>query len=111
MLLKMQCPRFGIYFGFSFLPCSVPVRAKHMEWNQVGLKIDFSKCSVLFLCLLNLKVLKNGVLEGSRLDFGGPGVRFWRLQASISKGFGTDFSKMFDVFWAPLVRKCFLPAS
>ena len=30
-------------------------------------------------------------------------ARFWRLQASISKGFGTDFSKMFDVFWAPLV--------
>ena len=38
-------------------------------------------------------------------------ARFWRLQASISKGFGTDFSKMFDVFWAPLVRNCFLPAS
>ena len=34
MLLKMQCPRFGIYFGFSFLPCSVPVRAKHMESIQ-----------------------------------------------------------------------------
>ena len=31
MLLKMQCPRFGIYFGFSFLPCSAAVRAQHME--------------------------------------------------------------------------------
>ena len=32
--LKDQCPRFGIYFGFSFLPCSVPVRVKHMELNK-----------------------------------------------------------------------------
>ena len=34
MLFKMQCLRFGIYFGFSFLPRSVPVRAKHMELAQ-----------------------------------------------------------------------------
>ena len=38
-----------------------------------------------------------------KLRFRWPLARFWRLQASISKGFGTDFSKMFDVFWAPLV--------
>ena len=31
MLLKMLCPRFDIYFGFSSLPCSAAVRAKHME--------------------------------------------------------------------------------
>ena len=31
MLLKMQCPRFAIYFGFSLLPCSAAVRAQHME--------------------------------------------------------------------------------
>ena len=31
MLLKMLCPRFDIYFGFSFLPCSAAVRAQHME--------------------------------------------------------------------------------
>ena len=37
------------------------------------------------------------------MRFGWPLARFWKLQASISKGFGTDFSKMFDVFWAPLV--------
>ena len=47
--------------------------------------------------------LKNGVLEASGLDFGASRPRFWSLQASISKGLGTDFSKMFDVFWAPLV--------
>ena len=27
MLKKMQCTRFAIYFGFSFLPCSAAVRA------------------------------------------------------------------------------------
>ena len=31
--------------------------------------------------------LKNGVLEGSRLDFGGPGVRFWRLRAQFFHNF------------------------
>ena len=31
MLLKMLCPRFDIYFGFSSLPCGAAVRAKHME--------------------------------------------------------------------------------
>ena len=58
---------------------------------------------MLVFYVLKLDVLKNRALERSGLDFGGPGRRFWRLQASISKGFGTDFSKMFDVFWAPLV--------
>ena len=29
--------------------------------------------------------LKNGVLEGSRLDFGSPGARFWRVWSSFSK--------------------------
>ena len=27
----MQCPRFGSYFGFSFLPCSAAVRAQHIR--------------------------------------------------------------------------------
>ena len=30
---------------------------------------------------------KNGVLEGSRLDFGGPGARFWRLRAQFFQNF------------------------
>ena len=40
---------------------------------------------------LKLNVLKNGVLKGSGLDFGGPGPRFWRLGASNWKPPGLDF--------------------
>ena len=31
--------------------------------------------------------LKNGVLEGSRLDFGGPGPRFWRVLGRFFRDF------------------------
>ena len=31
---------------------------------------------------------KNGVLEGSRLDFGSPGPRFWRVLGSFFRDFG-----------------------
>ena len=31
---------------------------------------------------------KNGVLEGSRLDFGGPKARFWRVLAPFFRDFG-----------------------
>ena len=40
---------------------------------------------------LKLNVLKNDVLKGSGLDFGGPGPRFWRLGASNWKPPGLDF--------------------
>ena len=33
---------------------------------------------------LKLKVSKNCVLEGSGLDFGGPGTRFWRVRVTFS---------------------------
>ena len=44
--------------------------------------------------------LKNGVLEVSRLDFGGPRVRFWRVWGRFSRDFRT--------FWGHHVprRKC-----
>ena len=64
---------FGLDFGGSWASKMEP------SWPE----IDFCVYLMLFLCLLNLKVLKNGVLEGSRLDFGGPGVRFWRLRAQF----------------------------
>ena len=35
--------------------------------------------------------LKNGILEGSELDFGGPGPRFWRVWER--------FFEIFDRFW------------
>ena len=38
--------------------------------------------------LLKLKVFKNCVLEGSGLDFGGPGPRFWRVLGRIFRDFG-----------------------
>ena len=40
---------------------------------------------------LKLVVFKNGVLEGSGLDFGGSGPRFWSLRASIWEAPGLDF--------------------
>ena len=50
--------------------------------------------------------LKNCVLEGSRLDFGGPKARLWSLWASIL----ADFEKFWDRFFGRrLARKCFLP--
>ena len=58
------------------------------RWSQVGLKIDLCVCSLLFLSLLNLKVLKNSVLEGSRLDFGGSRGSILEALGSIFRGFG-----------------------
>ena len=40
---------------------------------------------------LKLDVFKNGVLEGSKLDLGGPRSRFWRLRALILKPSSLDF--------------------
>ena len=51
MLLKMQCPRFGIYFGFSFLPCSVPVRAKHIRRLPKGCRACRTLIISSSLCL------------------------------------------------------------
>ena len=36
-----------------------------------------------FLNYLKLNIFKNGVLEGSRLDFGGPRPRFWRVLGAM----------------------------
>ena len=41
---------------------------------------DKSKLEPPVLNCLKLNIFKNGVLEGSRLDFGGPGARFWRVR-------------------------------
>ena len=43
MPLKKPCPRFAIYFGFSFLPCSAAVHAQHMESSQKASKIEVQK--------------------------------------------------------------------
>ena len=56
------------------------------------------------MSLLKLNVFKNSVLEGSGLDFGGSRARFQR-------GLGPNFRQKIIVFLAPLVRKCFSPAS
>ena len=57
-------------------------------WTQVGSFGQWKKKlpRLAFFYPLKLDVFKNGVLEGSGLDFGGPGARFWRVQASIWKG-------------------------
>ena len=51
------------------------------QWNCF--KIEKNLVRVWSGCglqsLLKLKIFKNGVLEASRLDFGGPGPRFWRV--------------------------------
>ena len=61
------------------------------EFNGIGLKMDFSGYSALFLCLLKLKVLKNSILEGPGVDFRAPRARFWRPRASILEPPGLDF--------------------
>ena len=62
---------------------------------------------MLFFYLLKLDVLKNRVLEGSGLDFGGSWPRFWKLQVSILDGSGIYFSKFSSVFGF-MSSKCLL---
>ena len=61
------------------------------RWSQVGSFRPQKVRTVAFLNCLKLDVFKNGVLEASGLDFGGPGPRFWRLRASILEAPGLDF--------------------
>ena len=66
-------------------------------WRQVGSKSFRRRWGSLLLNDLKLISLKNNVLEGSRLDFGGSRARFWSLQGWIS-----------TIFWHFLGR--FLPS-
>ena len=59
---------------------------------QLGAKLAILASKTIMralLSLLELDVFKKWRLECSGLDFGGPGLRFWRFWASILKGFGT----------------------
>ena len=64
---------------------------------QVGAKLALNGSQTWrmrpFKNLLKLDVLKNGVLEASRLDFGGPGARFLRPRGSIWERSGAMFSR------------------
>ena len=62
MFLKKQCPRFGIYFGFSFFPCSVPVRAKHIRRLPKGCRA----CQIVIHFILSVPASK---LNASELGF------------------------------------------
>ena len=77
--------------AFRFSPAAC--RYVRSTWNW--LKIEKNLVWVWSGCglqsLLKLKIFKNGVLEASGLDFGGPGPRFWRLRASILEAPGLDF--------------------
>ena len=76
-------------------------------WNQVGSKTYFSQGGTLFFSPLKLNVFKNGVSDGSDIDFGGSWPRFWKLQVSILDGSGIDFSKFSSVFGF-MSSKCLL---
>ena len=49
------------------------------EAHGIGYKSHLPVQGKLFFYLLKLDVLKNHVLEASGLDFGGPGIGFWRV--------------------------------
>ena len=49
------------------------------RWSQVGHVGPPKLLNSSFFTLLSCRSFKNGVLEGSRLDFGGSGARFWRV--------------------------------
>ena len=86
--------------------CSPPGGVQ-WNWSQVGSKWLPDMEMRPSKSFLKLDVFQNGVLEGSRLDFGGSGPRFWRLWALIL----TDFKEFWDRFFGRrLARKCFLPA-
>ena len=59
------------------------------NWSQVGSFWPPKTSMVLLFYLLKLNVLKNSVLEGSGLDFGASGLRFWSLGASIFEPLGS----------------------
>ena len=58
----MQCPRFGIYFGFSFLPCSAAVRAQHIRRLPKGCRA----CRIVIHFILSVPASK---LNASELGF------------------------------------------
>ena len=71
------------FFGFWSRFWSLLVPKMESSWLQ---KWIFSLLTAPFAPSenhLKLDVFKNDVLEGSGFDFGGPGLRFWSLQASI----------------------------
>ena len=53
------------------------------NWTQVGLDLLLDLMTRVLFNFLELDVFKNGVLEGSKLDFGGSRPRSSSLQASI----------------------------
>ena len=72
------------------------------EFNGIGSKCLRRRYGSLLLNVLKLVSLKNGALEGSGLDFGGPGARFWRSEAQ----FFHDFRMFLAVCAETLPRSC-----
>ena len=50
----------------------------HFGFKTLGTVLKILRCSDFFT-LLSQRSFKNSVLEGSKLDFGGPKARFWRV--------------------------------
>ena len=58
MLSKMQCPRFAIYFGFSFLPCTSAACQKDAERARYKVQVP-NIASKAFLSLKSLALKAN----------------------------------------------------
>ena len=78
-----------IFFNIDF------VQVRPRFWRVLGLQLG-AKLAILASKLqggcsprafLRYMSFKNGVLEGSGLDFGGPGPRFWRVLGTIFRNF------------------------
>ena len=91
-----------------------PLGGVQWNWSQVR---DFGpkkfRCSSLGDILQTMS-LKNTILDGSRLDFGGLLARFWRVWASIWKVLGLDFGASrprFSSLQTNMLRKNYFSAS
>ena len=76
------------------------------RWHQVGHVGPPKLLNSSFFTLLSCRSFKNGVLEGSRLDFGGSGARFWRVWGwflRLSQAFWHVASKTFPPVLPPMI--------
>ena len=64
---------------------------------QVGAKLAILASNSPIFWMFFFGILLNGDLEASKLDFGGPGPRFWRPRASILEAILGVILGVFDV--------------